>query len=238
MKTGFLYGNARIPKFRYYYYHGKILQCRKEPWIPPYIYYDTHPAIIPPNYYFECDTEPQFATPPMEDAGARYVHTWNADGLWHVRTVYSGMGGMNYISKKWSFTPTSKLEITCSVPIFTLDWCSTWFCPVIFLLQILGAGSIKAERDYRWRDFHTELRREWTEISGGIGGPWTRPFTTEYHVFFEKILGTNKWHFYFNDEWFFDIENPALTGVRFYLQGGDSNATHFAMDYLRAWKDT
>ena len=191
----------------------------------------------PPNYHFECDTDPEYATPPMEHVGARYVQTWNADGLWHVRTVWSGLGGTNYIAKKWSFTPTSKLEVTCSIPIFTLDWCSSLYCPVIFILQILGAGSIKAERIYAYINGNTVLQDEFTEISGGTGGPWTRPFTTEYHILFERTLGTNKWHFYFNDEWFFDIENPTLTGLCFYLEGGDTDATHLAMDYLRVWVD-
>jgi len=243
MKTGFLYGGARIPKFVYYYYHGKILQCRKEPWIPPYIYYDTHPPVIPPNYYYECDTMPDGATPPMTDGGARNITITIGGGLFDVRTHYSVYGGTAYTTFYWSITPTAKLEITALFP--TLEVCNpaTMWDPRWSVITaavypgISAGGGVESRREYTAWGGSYHLSNEYTTIGKPSGPASVCPFTNSMHILFEKVLNSSTWHYYFNDEWIFDTTSPTFSRVKFLITGPSSNRGHATMDYIRVWKD-
>ena len=237
MKTGFLYGNARIPKFRYYFYHGKILQCRKEPWIPPYIYYDTHPAENPPNYYYECDTTPDGATPPMTYHIYGPVDITFSGGLLDFRQVVDPPNTWPSMLAYWIINPTSKIEITALYPTLEIFDPGTGY--VDAYVYIIGVATIVLQRQYKLSHHHNYIFEEHTSISK-ICKPkinYKRPFTNSIHILFEKVLGTNLWNFYFNDEWIFDILSPHPEGVNFALVSSSTGATHITMDYIRAWVD-
>jgi len=238
MKTGFLYGDARTPKFVYYYYHGKIMQCRKEPWIPPYIYYDTHPPEYPPNYYYECDTMPDGATPPMINGGGRCMTTTIGGGLFDVRSHYCPGYGSSFVKYYWNINPTAKLEITASFPTLeVIDHRSGTVTCQIYINSgnSLGVGVfIHATKYYDGRYVYEEFTRVYKTRTTFL----IRPFTNNIHIIFEKILGTNKWNFYFNDEWMFDVTNPTKDRTTFHMSGPSNEYGHATMDYIRAWKDT
>ena len=238
MKTGFLYGGARIPKFVYYYYHGKIMQCRKEPWIPPYIYYDTHPAEYPPNYYYECDTMPNGATPPMTTEGERCVIITIGGGLYDLKTRYCPWFGTTYASYYWLINPTAKLEITALFPTLEILDPATGAMTGSVYLNAANTIGVYSMRLFKLLNGHTVLDREETKIKKDWRTEFSRPFTNNIHIFFEKIFGTNKWNFYFNDEWIFDIINPTINRTSFMISGPSHAYGHGTLDYIRAWKDT
>ena len=237
MKTGFLYGDARAPKFVYYYYHGKIMQCRKEPWIPPYIYYDTNPAEYPPNYYYACDTMPDGTTPPMTFGSASCTDQSIGGGFFHART--KGVCGSNatFLAYYWNITPTAKLEITASFPIleFTGGVAGT-MTAAIYLNSATQIG-VRSFRTFNVSDHQSYLTSERTLIKKDWRTYFERPFTNYMHIVFEKIPATNRWNFYFNDEWIFDISYPQVDRTSFVFIGSAKTGGHGALDYIRAWKD-
>ena len=237
MKTGFLYGGARTTKFVYYYYHGKILQCRKEPWIPPYIYYDTHPAEYPPNYYYECDTWPNGATPPMILDNSRCMDRIINDGLYEAHSLSCPGYGTSFVRYYWNVLPRNKVEITASFP--TLQMSDPYAGVVDAAVQIDTANGpgVEIKRIYQRSGAHNYISSEYTEIQKSEWVYIRRPFTNYMHIIIEKILGTNKWNFYFNDEWIFDITRPWLNRINFTLIGPAWEGGLITMDYLRAWID-
>ena len=244
MKTGFLYGGARIPRYVYYYYHGKIMQCRKEPWIPPYIYYDTHPAVIPPNYYYECDTMPEGATPPMTYQQNIGITVTIGGGLFDARTRYYAGYGTTSVAYYWLIHPTAKIEITASFPTLEIlnpqgIWDPFWSVVTAGVYPgISGGGDVVSRREYTaWRGIY-HLSNEYTSIGNPDGPPFMRPFTNSMHILFEKVLNSSTWHYYFNDEWLFDTTSPSFSRVKFLISGPSSSRGHATMDYIRVWKDT
>ena len=238
MKTGFLYGGARIPKFVYYFYHGKNTQCRKEPWIPPYIYYDTHPAEHPPNYYYECDTYPNGATPPMQGSHSAYITLTIGGGLFDVRTHRDPRNYTVVTNYYWLMHPTSKIEITASFPTMEIDPGGEGYIKSAVYLNIYASIGVWAEKDFTTRPGYPHMYNSFTYIQQYAGHGWYRPFTDNFDIIMEKIPGTNKWNFYFNGEWIFDAINPTLNGVVTQIRGPSSEYGHGTMDYIRAWKDT
>jgi len=238
MKTGFLYGGARTTKFVYYYYHGKILQCRKEPWIPPYIYYDTHPAEYPPNYYYECDTMPNGATPPMSGGSSPYGTVTIHDGLFDFRTHW--VEGVRDVAASyyWLMNPTAKIEITASFPTLEIDEGYRGSISGEIYLDTSGAPMVKAQKDFTTLPGHPHMYHSETYIKKDYIYGWYRPFTDNFHIIMEKIPDTNRWKFYFNDEWFFDVTNPRLRAVTFTIRVQLAVNAHGTLDYIRAWKDT
>ena len=237
MKTGFLYGGARTPRYVYYFYHGKIMQCRKEPWIPPYIYYDTHPAEYPPNYYYECDTMPDGATPPMSPDHFGFVTQTTSGGLFDLRTHYSPYNTAAFASYYWRIIPTAKLEIIASFPTLeVIDPGYGWISGEIYINSRYDIG-VGAYRDFGRSGGHTYLSKEYTRIFKTDYIYFDRPFTNNIHIIVEKILGQNKWNFYFNDEWIFDITSPSIKKTSFWIIGPSSEYGHGTMDYIRVWKD-
>ena len=237
MKTGFLYGNARTPKFVYYYYHGKIMQCRKEPWIPPYTYYDTHPAEYPPNYYYECDTMPAGATPPMTCEKQHCITPTIAGGLLDVRTHVCPIYHQPVAIYYWSINPTARIEITASFPTLeVIDPGINCVSGEIYLNQSFKIG-VRLVRCYAQTGGHNYVDREYTLIRKAAHTFFNRPFTNNIHIIFEKRPGTLYWDFYFNDEWIFDIYNPQKDRISFYIGGPATEYGHITMDYLRAWVD-
>jgi len=237
MKTGFLYGGARIPKFVQYYYHGKIMQCRKEPWIPPYIYYDTHPAEYPPNYYYECDTVPEGATPHMIYWKTRCIIATIVGGLYDVKTKICPGYGASLAQYYWAIEPTAKVEITASFPTLEILNPGSGYISGAVYFDHHGYLGVGLSREYRTSHGHNYLYDEYTEIHKNRSTVFRRPFTNNIHIILEKILGTNKWNFYFNDEWIFDITNPNNAKIMFWISGPPSIYGHATMDYLRAWVD-
>ena len=238
MKTGFLYGNARTPKFKYYSYHGKILQCRKEPWIPPYIYYDTHPAEYPPNYYYECDTMPDGATPPMTYIIYGPVNITLGGGILNFRQVVDPPATHPSITGYWTIHPTSKIEITAEYPTIEIFDPGTGY--VDAYVDITGVAIIALQRHYELLHEHNYIAEETTYITklGFYPESYQRPFTNSIHILFEKVPDTDLWNFYFNDEWIFDLTNPYPDYIRFRMYLGSSEGGYVTMDYIRAWIDT
>ena len=237
MKTGFLYGNARTTKFVYYSYHGKIMQCRKEPWIPPYIYYDTHPAEYPPNYYYECDTMPDGATPPMTGGHSPLATITIGGGLFDARqdTEYT----QRYVDTayRWLITPTAKIEITALFPTMEIDEGYRGYVRAGVYLRTDYSMGVWAQKDYTIIPGHPHMYHSETYIKKDSFWGWYRPYTNNFHIIFEKIPGIDKWNFYFNDEWIFDVERPRPNAVNFYISFQDTKNGHATMDYIRAWKD-
>jgi len=238
MKTGFLYGGARIPKFVYYSYHGKIMQCRKEPWIPPYIYYDTHPAEYPPNYYYECDTMPDGATPPMTGGITSPCEVTIHDGLFDFHSHYRPGYPTTYATYSWHIIPTAKIEVTALFPTLEIYEGGKGYISGEVFLSTSVAPWIKAQKGYTRLHGHTYMSSSYTYIKKAWGIGWYLPFTNNFHIIMEKIPGTNKWNFYFNDEWIFDVTDPRLDAVIFQITGPSSEYGHATLDYIRAWKDT
>jgi len=238
MKTGFLYGNARTTKFVYYYYHGKIMQCRKEPWIPPYIYYDTHLAEYPANYYYECDTMPDGATPPMTGGHSPYATITIGGGLLEARldTQYT----QRYVDTvyKWLMTPTAKIEITALFPTLEIDPGYEGYIRAGVYLATDASLGVWAQKDYTTLPGYPHMYHSYTYIREDYFYGWYRPFTNNFHIIMEKIPGTHKWDFYFNDEWFFQYNYPPLNAVEFYISFQNAKKGTATMDYIRAWKDT
>jgi len=237
MKTGFLYGGARIPKFRYYSYHGKIMQCRKEPQIPPYTYYNTHPAENPPNYYYECDTTPDSATPPMTYRTHGLAVITYSGGLLDFRQVYPAYHNYPDIWGYWSIHPTTKIEVTALYP--TIEVFDPGTGSVYAYVTITSVATITLQRKYKLLNHHNYIFDEHTTISKLGFEPiyYQRPFTNSIHILFEKVPGTNLWNFYFNDEWIFDYTNPNPGQVRFFIYTPPTMGGHVTMDYIRAWVD-
>ena len=238
MKTGFLYGGARTPRYVYYFYHGKILQCRKEPWIPPYIYYDTHPAEYPPNYYYECDTLPEGATPPMTLWHNRCVSVISAGGLYDVRSHYCPGYGASDISYYWPVRATAKIEVTASFPTLEIFDPGKGKVTGAIYFSLLDPIGVSSTRVFKTSHGHNYLYDEYTLVQKDWSNQTRRPFTNNIHIILEKKPGINVWSLYFNDEWFFDIANPVKDRIIFWIIGPSSNYGHGTMDYLRAWVDT
>ena len=237
MKTGFLYGDARTPKFVYYYYHGKIMQCRKEPRIPPYIYYDTHPAEYPPNFYYECDTMPNGATPPMTFHSSRGTTVTIAGGLFEAHTCNCPGYGQSYVRYYWPIHPTYKLEITALFPTLQIDDPNPGYTDAAVQTSTANGPGVKSRRIYRTSGGHNYIYDEYTQIQTSEWVFYRRPFTNYMHIIIEKILGTNKWNFYFNDELISYITNPYLWRINFTLAGLPAPGGLETMDYIRAWVD-
>jgi len=180
---------------------------------------------------------PDGATPPMSSDGMQIGTIVIHDGLFDYTVAPMPGYGQTAIRFVWHIMPERSIELTALFPTMEVPDLQVGFIRVTAFLAGASDLAVRVTRK-RYRTWQGDyINEEYTTIYKERWPYCNRPYTNNIHILFEKILGTNKWNFYFNDEWIFDITNPHFYTAGFGMSGSTDCTGHATMDYLRVWKD-
>ena len=237
MKTGFLHGNAWKQLYKSYYYHGLLMQCRKEPTPIQWIEYNTTPPINPPNYYYECDGLPPTATPPMSVYKLLTPIVSNSGGLLLVECNYFTLSTTLY-GGTWTFPQAiTKITLEASHPEITIVDTTTAGSSLGAQFLTLGTGSVVVRAFQFWKKIGgiNTLTSQYTKIIANGTVKATLGYSS-YHLLEIIKITLNHWDIYYNGNLIMHDYNAIITGARGWLEFVNIKAIE-KMDYMRVWRD-